>query len=846
MLSFENQENLFVEIENEGIKNYTDCANEKFQNKTVSLFLGNEGDIVLNKHNLKNYLITINFDPTTSYTKAWSSVQVIRNKLVLMIYKNMEENENNKAEMIGSTIEHTHYIPENRKKSKVHQVKTNEELLELFEKSKKETPNLYNIDVVKYTINLLNYYTEMKYTANINKTSAELTKYFEEKIEELTPIVDNGSVYNFEMGGPTKTEYYKMTKELFLAHSQTVSKSTTVGYPHIHIGLWTTSTFEPEILKNKIYKVVVKYSQLKDVDVALSKKQGNPTKTLEYLCKNHSSKTVYDSLVRQNCDPTIVKIHITSIKYYKELKHIINHISNTKGENKLTSNSKSKYNHSIALKTFTLFDIDVLEKHPELVAKSPPRVKVNPIELVDAEKSKTLKYINMVQTIMLKNNLVICDGYIYKKIKKSKSSYMYTSTIEEFVEGTTKDVELFRIARTMKTDIISWMKSDPETEYTIEGRQSIDFPRIKINFRMIEYRDFYYCLITRQIYKTQVHYHTYLYCPEICLDNLSEMLLKLLEKSVWIKQLKASGLYHIDEIAILFTLVHNRQNIKNGTLALVGASDTGKSTIPRPFSGLYPGYLVGHLKAITEHHIHEQIKNKKMVIINEGNSVMRGVEKTVSRADTLLVMGGETAIANEKHGAISAINTAKCSLVMTCNIEIPDEKAYNQMTLTNRLKILVTKVQINEKVAVYSEKAAKTECPLILLFSGMCSVADLYKLDYIPNLIINDELSGENLECIKVYEEYDSDTIEEERNFDDDILRYSEAINEGFKIPETTRFETGKNNLPKYSNITKERNIEVILAEIERQKIEEINNKINYYARSGYIQNVNIHANVKV
>jgi hypothetical protein len=845
-MSSANNQEIFVEVENEGIKNYTDSANEKFQNKTVSLFLENEGNVVLNKHNLKNYLITINFDPTTSYIKAWSSVQGIRNNLVLMIYKEMEENENNKAEMLGSTIEHTHYIPENRKKSKVHQVKTNEELLELFEKFKKENPNLYNIDVVKYTINLLNYYTEMKYTANINKTSAELVKYFEEKIEELTPIVDNGSVYNFEMGGATQTEYYKMTKELFLAHCQTESKSTTVGYPHIHIGLWTTSTFEPEILKNEIYKIVVKYSQLKDVDVAASKKQGNPTKTLEYLCKNHSSKTVYDSLVRHSRDPTIVKIHITSSKYYKELKHIINHISNTKGENKLTSNSKSKYNHSIALKTLTLFNIEMLEKHPELVPKSPPRVKVNPIELVDAEKSKTLKYINLVQRIMLKHSLVICDGYIYKKIKNSKSSYMYTSTIEQFVEGTAKDVELFRTAKSTKTDIISCMKSDPETEYKFEDRQSIDFPRIKINYRMIEYRDFYYCLITRQIYKTQVHYHTYLYCPEICLDNLSEMLIKLLERSVWIKQLKASGLYHINEIAILFTLVHNRKNIKNGTIALVGPSDTGKSTIPRPFIGLFPGYLVGHLKAITEHHIHEQIKDKKIVLINEGNGAMRGVEKTVTRADSLLVMGGETAIANEKHGAITAIDTAKCSLIMTCNIEIKDENAYNQLTMTNRLKILLTKVQENEKVAVYSERAAKTECPLILLFSGMCSAAVLYNFNYIPNIIINDELSGENLECIKIYDEYESDTIQAERNFDDDILRYSDAINDGFTIPTTTRFETGKNNLPKYSNTTNKGNIDIILADIERQKIEVANKQINYYERSGYSQNVNIHANVRV
>lgn len=89
-------------------------------------------------------------------------------------------------------------------------------------------------------------------------------------------------------------------------------------------------------------------------------------------------------------------------------------------------------------------------------------------------------------------------------------------------------------------------------------------------------------MVTRAIYKEQYEYHTYLYCPEINLENLTESIINLLEKSVWIQQLKASGIYFTDDLAKLNTIVHNRKYVKHGSVLLMGDKDTAKSTIIRP------------------------------------------------------------------------------------------------------------------------------------------------------------------------------------------------------------------------------------------------------------------------
>ncbi len=56
--------------------------------------------------------------------------------------------------------------------------------------------------------------------------------------------MDEGEAYTFKNETDEKGDkHYKMSLHLHLAYNQAELNATTVGYPHIHIGLWTKSTF---------------------------------------------------------------------------------------------------------------------------------------------------------------------------------------------------------------------------------------------------------------------------------------------------------------------------------------------------------------------------------------------------------------------------------------------------------------------------------------------------------------------------------------------------------------------------------------------------------------------------
>lgn len=841
----EEKTQIFYEIEDNPIENLKDSANEKFESKTILTYFQNEVNPYFNKENLKSYLITINFDPSTSYKQAWFIVQRLRNEILTMIYIIFKED----VALLSSTIEHTHEIPVKHKKSPLHNVTSIKELKELYSEYKKRKPQLLNIDESMYTINLLNIYTEMLYTSAIYKREESLKEFLMEKIKVLTPLVDEGMNYKFKKETDEKGEnHYKMTKDLYLAHMQEELRPTTVGYPHIHIGMWIESSFEVEKLKRKIYGIVKSYSGMPDIDVSPSKRQGDPLKALGYICKNHSSKIVYESLNREESEGTIVKSVITSERHYEKIREFLSHISNREGENKLTSNRKSKYNKTVAMKIMVTDNIYYKKINPILEIETEKKVMDPKVRLVDAEKTKTNGYINYLQKHMLKHGLVICDDLIYKKIKGSRSSYNYGCKIEDFLDEMEKKEKFFGVSGMVRQRIIKNMKTKQIKLYDDESddeEMSIEFPKIKIEYRMIEFRDFYYNMITRNIIKEQYEYHTYMYCPEICLENMSEQITNLLENSVWIYQLKASKVYDITSISLLFSITHNRKNKKDGTLLIAGESDTGKSTMHKPFREAFPAQRVGYLKQLTEHHIYDQMLDKDVVIIDEGNSVLRHTETTAGRADGLLVLGGETAIANKKMGEIRPIATAKGSLTLTVNQEIRDEGVYNNETIMNRMQIILTS-KTNELVDAYTAKAAKTEAPLIILFAGMCSLSELYKLDYVPNPIIYDELTEEEKDKIETYNEFDSDINQPSRHFDDEILRFSLRVKRGIETIKTTEFVPMREGIamPQKSKKSKKDKIEDIKREIQYKKFDKVRNDKEMYRREGI--EMNVHANMRV
>lgn len=814
-------------LKSDEIENFKDSAREKLENKTVKIYLENEGNPYFNEKNLKSYLITINFDTTTSYKRAWKDVQDIRNNVSKMLC----EDEVN--EFVISTIEHTHEIPKKHKSSELHKSKKLEDITKEYNKEKKK--NLVDINESEYTTNLLNIYSEMRYTGNIYEIDEKLKDYLDEKIDELTKKVDAGEKYNFEYSIVDKKRYYKMSLELYMSHMQTELHPTTIGYPHIHIGLWRESSPEVDKTKNLIYNIVKKYSGLNDIDIASSKYQGNPLGALEYVCKNHSSKIVNNSLKRVKKDETIISATINSLRYYEKIKEVLYHISNKEGKNELTSNKKSSYNKSIAMEICVTKKVN--DKHILKIITSPKKIKSHEVKLIDAESSKRNAYINYIQKFMKKKELVICDGLIYKKIEGSKSSYNYKYNIDDFLDSMERVTKYMTVSDKIRKLIEKNMKLSKVID-EIYDEDIIDFPRVKLNYRMIEFRDFYYCLVTRAIYKEQYEYHTYLYCPEICLEELNEKIIDLLERSTWIKQLKASGIYTINDISILNSIVHNRKYTKCGSVLLIGEADTGKSTIIKPFLETFPGYKVGRLQTISEHHIYDQVKDKEVVAMNEANGILRNSSKTANRADSLLIFEGGTTIANKKLGEIISIDTSKTSIIMTGNIEAQDETFLKNDPLMKRIRVITTKQDtvFNE---IYTDKSAKTECPLILIFSSMCSVSTMCNLNYVQEPIIYNNLEGENLEFIKEYHEFDSDIGQPLRKETDDIFRYSTMKEKGLSIPLTKEFEY--ENMPCSRSTSNNRRIEYLKTIAKEKREIAISERKNFYDENEVQYSANIY-----
>lgn len=227
--------------------------------------------------------------------------------------------------------------------------------------------------------------------------------------------------------------------------------------------------------------------------------------------------------------------------------------------------------------------------------------------------------------------------------------------------------------------------------------------------------------------------------------------------------------------------------------------------------------------------------------------MLRNTTTTGGRADGLLVLGGETAIANKKLGEIKPISTDKGSLTLTVNNEIEDEKVYNNVTIMNRMQIILTS-ESNEIVDTYTARAAKTEAPLIILFGGMCSLAELYKLDYIPNPIIYDRITDDEMDKIETYNEFDSDINQPSRHFDDEILRFSLKAKRGMETIQTTEFipmRTGIDlryvEMPGKMKMTNLEKIEYIKEEIESRKFSKAHKDKEKYNRNGI--NVNIRVN---
>jgi hypothetical protein len=765
-------------------------------------------DKQLNDHQLKSYLITINYDPNTSYISAWSGVNNKVDKICKALYRS-----DLPIHLVTSTIEHTHQIKSNRKESKVHQCQTYDDLVALYEESK--FPPLKNINSVHYTMNLLNIITELIYTGTLCTRDELLLIRLKDLQKEISPLVDRGQSYNFpcskcntdtSLKGFRKGDIlYESNIYLWLANEQENKKRTTLGYPHIHIALMVSSSNNYINIIKKIDDIVRSVSELVDVDVKPQKFKNKPSGSFIYTIKNMACQIVIESLVqfdkqREAYRPLITNYICTNNSSIRTiLNNMLRHISTYDGKDYWSSNANGN-NKDVAL---TIFNIASKEDNNLKTLEYPFNFQSMDPEINNGE----YLYVNLIQEDMKQKKLAICKGRIFQKIPNSKTSWTYEYDVEEYIRSTQSDLKIStkfasRIIEIMKTDLINNLRGNTIT--------TVNFPRIEINFRMIEYGDFYLDLITRCIFKTQSQYQTYRFCPTIRLSNLEDQIKDLIDNSLWIKQLESSAIFNVDNIGSIYRCLITRVNEKDSCILVVGPPNTGKTIAISFAKYAFPSFLLGVIQNPTEHHIADQVVDRLLIIGQEGNTLTRKID-TIDRGLLLLLAEGGDIIANKKHGDITQFISSQVGLILTANIEKEDEKVYASEALVKRFDIILTELNTEKDFVAqtYEEAAARREYPLIALFAAMCNFTKVHNFENLQNLPIFDNLEEEHVKIISLAGVIERD--EQEIYLEgESITKYSKDCTNSklLKKPAENRFNHTKLPERKYSD--KERLVRLI------------------------------------
>ena len=593
----------------------------------------------------------------------------------------------------------------------------------------------------------------------------------------LDPIQRNEYFRYIDYVEKTHDRIYEFNFWMFIAHVHNLNGQTTIGYPHIHI----TSVFKPCQPKEQVYNIqnmrqeIIRKTGLNDIVISPGKTNPpNYEKAFGYLFKNSKNHYTRNMIpfetIYCNSEPFV------NVYFYN--KYLRDNLAYFFIQMATPSNNNTQRSSNVPMNIYdNIVDIDIARNNL-LIGSSLPKEEqdkfFNSIEKEQRElllmnpganinmtkinpKDKVALFRNFIQDRMKKGNLAIYNGYIYQKRDGSKRSYKDLCKIDSYINSFIACEEC-NVSEIVRKTIIDEMESKIDLEVNKDLTFN-NFPRINIDFRMIEYGDFFFSNVLKTIsinLDFEIYpYYTYNYYPDITLNNLYDKLIEFLRTSIWLTSIKFSGLYSKVDLRSFAIPLGYRFNIKKGTLYLVGESNTGKTELISFYERLFPDYLIGTLKNITPHHLNDQCLGKELVIINEGNGALRGISSLVTRGSVLELTGGEKGLADKKHGDISKLDHRMHGLVINANIEKEDSNIYQEEHLINRLLITTTK-----KSDIYTNAlndiVCAVECPLIILFISMCSNSiDYCNGEILPKFIIENNFCDIKLRLLNFFHSRD-------------------------------------------------------------------------------------------
>lgn len=718
------------------IEKYTVTPYEKIQSKPVSDY----NTYALKKLNrydkLRTILITCNTFPENEYTNAWHEAIEERENIVKYISKKWEKN----VKIVVSTIEHHHTINKNLKeKLEVKYIKSEEESddeegsdneevsddeddkkkkitrskMSIYDIYMSKTLDIYleKISKLKQDKRVLADMTEEQMIVtyyNILQTLRYLNGEANRKRSMLEYISDEQKIYSEVMieiiNGTYENEsvIFSYRKLALISHHKRIGNNL-LGYPHLHIAVSYTGIINPDKFRNEVHDYIMAKGMYDvRVDKTITKEAEDEGNGITYVMKNHKNKYVNDKLKEYAYKKSVVQMYlnISNKRYIEYAKGFVE-----RGD-------KAHY-QPINMEVYSK-----LKKYDEYDESSEEYIN----EKIDPEKDDYNKILSYILSVMKSENneFVICDGEIYKKVKRSKMTYRPHMTIDVFIETITSVSPMNKVSPKWKQDIIKLMKiTDDDEELTdktdfVELSESYrpKFPRIKIDHRMIEYEDFYFNTLTTKIYKIQNKYYCYYYAEGYGLDDLKDNLKTFEKESDWNDILKMNKLNTRMVYALLFELLRPK-NVKGLTPVLYGASNAGKSTLFSPFRSYYPKTKVSSLDTkLNGHYVADLLCGKELVIVEEGNTILNDDSST---SILLKALEGANVISDKKHGEIKDVKqTAR--IVMAINIKAGDTYI-DKKELMNRLYFIGYMKSLKNLKVVHD--SIKQDEALIYLYCGL-------------------------------------------------------------------------------------------------------------------------------
>ena len=401
------------------------------------------------------------------------------------------------------------------------------------------------------------------------------------------------------------------------------------GYPHIHMAVaFTTTTGITKDLR-EIKRKILLYGP----DVDFQKRDGtstgtkrgrkvnieNDAKILGYILKNSRHEETMEKLGR-------MPVVLYNMRNNNDVSNLYGMLYQKTGAALMVdTNPREKIEVEMP------FVLEMISEERNKQTNLPEKETNKPIV-----RTKLMQMINLVETYLEKNQMAITPrGTIYERIKESKKSWRYWGTPSE----------LYKILVTKETlELLTKTKRNYE-EYTSGGYENI-FPYINLDYKWIEFDDFYFYIPTGEVVKKNddiFKYECFAYCPEVKYKQVYPEL-KIKPKR-WLRILENSG-YMIDgELTVegvtivkgIYSILKPKKHKDKG-LAIVGQSDSGKSSLIVPVILLYPkdailritdagGFGLARLTrnpeiVISEEHHKHRLRRDESLQLLEGNIEM--------------------------------------------------------------------------------------------------------------------------------------------------------------------------------------------------------------------------------